>query len=121
MKASIVTKYSDICAFCGSPTRTKHHLVFGTSERKVADRDGLWIPVCDDCHNMGVLSNHPVRGHGTMIIHGNVMAEMMSKMIGQLAWEKEYYRSICIDRGLKEITEDDSRVAFRDRYGRSYL
>lgn len=41
------------------------------------------------------------------------MAEMMSKMMGQLAWEK---RAVA---GGK--TEKEAREAFRSRYGISYL
>nr|DAW76340.1 MAG TPA: CcmH protein [Caudoviricetes sp.] len=46
-------------------------------------------------------------------IHGNPMAEAMSKIIGQLAWEK---------RAVAEgQTEEEAREAFRKRYGESYL
>lgn len=41
------------------------------------------------------------------------MAEMMSKMMGKLAWEK---RAVA---GGK--TEKEAREAFRSRYGISYL
>ena len=122
---SVLTKYEQVCAFCGATVPSKHHLIFGTAERKKADEDGLWLPVCDACHNMGKLSANPRRGQGTMIIHGNSMAEAMSKMIGQLAWEKEYYRNEYLDAKSKiaetEPDEDPARDRFMSRYGRSYL
>lgn len=124
---SIVTRYESICAFCGSPMPSRHHLVFGISERKKSEEDGLWLPVCDSCHNMGAdIRKGPARkGTGTMIVHGNSMAEAMSKMIGQLAYEKEYYRSQYIDAKERvaetEADEDPARQSFMRRYGRSYL
>ena len=41
----------------------------------------------------------------------------MSKIAGQLAFEKEYYR---LKLGLKK-EEDPAREKFRERYGQSYL
>lgn len=55
--------------------------MFGTAGRELSEKDGLKVPVCNDCHNMGDILCR---------IHGNPMAERMSKIIGQLAWEKEY-------------------------------
>ena len=100
----IVTKYNDNCIFCGRPTEAKHHLVYGKGNRTLSDRDGLMIPCCNDCHNMADI---PER------IHGNPMAEAMSKIIGQLAYEKHMVAN--------GATEDEARKAFRDRYGISYL
>jgi hypothetical protein len=46
-------------------------------------------------------------------IHENVMAEKMSKMIGQYAWELK-----TVSSGVKP---DWARELFRKRYGKSYL
>lgn len=100
----IVTKYNDYCLFCGKPREVNHHLVYGKGNRTLAEKDGIKIPCCNDCHNMGDILNR---------IHGNPMAEAMSKMIGQLAWEK-----MSVAKGMKE---DEAREAFRARYGESYL
>lgn len=110
MAQSIVTNYSEICVFCGRMADATHHLVFSDygAGRKKADADGLIIPVCNNCHNMA---------GGTRMIHGNSIAEAMSKMMGQLAWEKQYYR----DRAGENGEKDTAREAFRKRYGRSYL
>lgn len=101
---SIVTKYLDYCLFCGKPVECAHHLIFGNSSRQLADHDGLIIPACNRCHNMGSI---PER------IHENSMAEKMSKIIGQLSWEK------------KKIADgydpDQAREMFRQRYKKSYL
>lgn len=119
---SIVTKYTQVCAFCGSPVQATHHLVFGRSERVLADKDELTLPVCDACHNMGRVPTVPVKGQGTMIIHGNSMAEAMSKMMGQLAFEKEYYRRAWVRLiDMEDRDADPARESFRNRYGKSYL
>lgn len=81
MGKGIVTDYPEICFICGRPSEAEHHLVFGTAGRELSEKDGLKVPVCNNCHNMGEI---------LMRIHGNPMAERMSKIIGQLAWEKEY-------------------------------
>ena len=76
--------------------------------RALAEADGIKIPCCNRCHNMGIACSK---------IHDNSMAEALSKIAGQLAWEKEYYKhnqNVFID-------EDPAREAFRKRYGRSYL
>ena len=103
---SVLTKYNGFCIFCGKPTQTEHHLLFGIGIRELAEEDGVKIPVCDAEHNMA---------GGTRQIHDNSIAEKLSKIAGQLAWEKEYYRSLYWNE------DDPAREAFRERYGRSYL
>ena len=98
--------YNGFCIFCGKPTQTEHHLLFGIGIRELAEEDGVKMPVCDAEHNMA---------GGTRQIHDNSIAEKLSKIAGQLAWEKEYYRS------LYGNEDDPAREAFRERYGRSYL
>jgi hypothetical protein len=46
-------------------------------------------------------------------IHDNPMAEKMSKIIGQLAYEKRK-----VSEGM---TEEQARESFRKRYSNSYL
>jgi hypothetical protein len=103
---SVLTKYNGFCIFCGKPTQTEHHLLFGIGIRELAEEDGVKIPVCDAEHNMA---------GGKRQISDNSIAEKLSKIAGQLAWEKEYYRS------LYGNEDDPAREAFRERYGRSYL
>ena len=105
MARSIVTNYEDISAFSGKPAQCTHHLVMGNGLRKLADQDGLTIPLTNDEHNTGELIGR---------IHGNIAAEHLSRMVGQLAWEKHY---IATSGG----PEFEAREAFRKRYGISYL
>lgn len=114
---SIVTEHSEICFICGRQTEAEHHLVFGTAGRELSEKDGLKVPVCNNCHNMGDVTRR---------IHGNPMAERMSKIIGQLAWEREQLIER-VDPVYAENDEDrkmlldDVREKFRKRYGISYL
>jgi hypothetical protein len=110
-KKSIITEYEDISAFSGAPAECTHHCVYGRGLRELADEDGLTIPLTNAEHNM---SPHGQRYQ----IHENPPAEALSRMVGQLAWEKNYYRDLCTVAGN---TEDDAREAFRKRYGISYL
>lgn len=96
MKKGIVTKYNNICFFCGKPAECEHHLIFGLGNRKLAEEDGLKVPCCNKCHNMG---------RTTERVHDNVMAEKLSKMLGQAIYEQKI----------------GTREEFRSRYGQSYL
>ena len=104
-KASLVTEYPGISAFSGSPAECTHHLIFGNGLRKLADADGLTIPLTNAEHNMSRYG-----------IHGHPAAERLSKMLGQMAWEKEY-----LAKQLPEGEKAEAREQFRKRYGISYL
>ncbi len=93
---SIVTEYGDICFICGRRAEAEHHLIFGTLGRSLSEKDGLKVPICNNCHNMGEISKR---------IHGNPMAERLSKMLGQAIYEAKI----------------GTREEFRKRYGVSYL
>ena len=121
MAKSIVTNYTDISAISASPAEAKHHLVFGSGFRGLADQDGLWIPLTNAEHNLS--------SKGTINqLHGNPIAESLSKMLGQMAYEKHYLAeklSRVNEDGLDDMTveewSDEAREAFRKRYGVSYL
>ena len=111
MSKSIVTKYEQYSAFSGTPKTCDHHLVFGKfgAWRDLSDKYMLTIPLTDAEHNMS--------SKGTINqIHGNPAAEKLSKMLGQVAFEKEYYRKkVC------EGDEDPAREEFRKLFGESFL
>lgn len=96
MSKGIVTDYDKICIFCGRPKECEHHLLFGNGIRNLAEQDGLKVPSCNRCHNMGSV---------TGCIHNNPMAEKLSKMLGQAIFEAKL----------------GDRDEFRARYGKSYL
>lgn len=107
---SKVTQYNDICFFCGQPAEQTHHLIFGTSARILADKDGLFVPICAKCHTTSE--------YVTDRIHDNPMAEKLSKMLGQAILERNYYKDLWYQ--LNRDT-DEAREYFIGRYGRSYL
>lgn len=93
---SIVTEYTNICFFCGKTAESEHHLLFGKGIRPLAEEDGIKVPCCNKCHNMGRTEEK---------IHDNSMAEKLSKMLGQAVYESKV----------------GTREEFRKRYGKSYL
>lgn len=108
MSRSIVTRYEGISIISGYPRECRHHLIFGSRKREKAEEDGLWIPLLNREHNMAQCAVDQ--------IHDNPPAEYLSKMVGQLAWEKEFYR-----RKICDPDQDPARDAFRKRYGESYM
>ena len=107
---SKVTEYNDICFFCGKPATQTHHLIFGTSARQLCDKDGLFVPICDECHTQSI----SVKDR----IHDNPMAEKLSKMLGQAIFERNYYKDLWYQLNRDS---DEARECFMNRYGRSYL
>ena len=115
MKKSKVTDYEQYSVFSGVPTNTHHHLLFGRGIRDLADKDGIWIPVTDAEHNMS--------SKGTINqIHDNPAAEKLSKIAGQLAWERIWLADQLVEKG-KNSDEwmREARESFRKRYGQSFL
>lgn len=95
---------SNICAICGRPAECTHHLIGGRGYRRLSEEDGLKLRLCNSCHNM--------RPGATERIHGNSMAEKLSKMLGQALWERDYNY---------EHDDGAAREKFLARYGRSWL
>lgn len=92
----IVTEHERICIFCGKVAEGEHHLLFGNGIRELAEQDGLKVPICNYCHNLGRTMER---------IHDNPMAEKLSKMLGQAMYEAKI----------------GNREDFRTIYGKSYL
>lgn len=98
----MITEFKELCIICGKPATEVHHLIFGRGLRPLADKDGITAPVCSECHKA---------------IHYNSTASRLSKLLGQLAWEKWWLT----DFGDAELPAKQVREDFRERYGRSYL
>lgn len=119
MNKGIVTEYTEICIFCGRPAEGEHHLIFGMARRKLSEKDGLKVPTCSNCHNMGDKLNR---------IHDNPMAEELSKMLGQALWERNWILKDAVhdpekkdEKGIQELESRIARKEFMRRYGKSYL
>lgn len=82
------------CYVCGKPKNHTHHCIFG-SKRALADKDGLTVPLCAECHNLIHTSSDP--------FYEGIQLDL--KRIAQRKWEE------------KNGTRED----FIKRYGRNYL
>lgn len=45
------------CLICHRPAECRHH-VFPASNRENSEREGCWVYLCNDCHNMTLHSVH---------------------------------------------------------------
>lgn len=102
MKCAL-TNYTDYCVICGDARTDMHHLLPGRANRKMSDKYGLLCPLCRNHHE------------GAKSVHLDREMMVMGKIIGQLLYEKEYYRN-----ELK-LSDDPARQAFRKDFGQSYL
>lgn len=97
----MITKY-DTCVICGAAQTIHHHHLLEGSKRGLATEDGLIIPLCAYHHDMSAVS-----------VHLSPEMNKMSKIIGQLAWERNY----CAEGH----TVDQAREEFIRRYGKAYI
>lgn len=83
-----------MCIVCGTMFNLhRHHIFFGTANRKLSEEDGLWVYLCGRHHN---LSNEGV--------HFNRELDIGLKKLGQKTYEK-----------------DHTREEFMNRYGKNYM
>lgn len=89
------------CIFCGTTNGLeKHHCIHGTANRKLADKDGLVVYICHECH---------------MKLHQDPKYRWMDNVLKEMA--EVYWMGN--QRGF--LSEDDAVEAFRCRYGKNYL
>lgn len=116
MKDSIIQskEYQDTDLFdTGSKAVQRHHVMFGFRRDK-SDEDGLWVSLTDQHHEHG--ENPRLIPGRICSVHGcRYMRELLC-MLGQMAWEKQWYRDRCTD-----MTGDPARDEFLKRYGKRYL
>lgn len=93
------------CFFCGGVATQTHHLIFGNGRREFADRNGLFVPICDRCHTASE--------HICDRIHDNSKAEQLSKMLGQAIYERDK-----VECGM---ATEDARTRFIQECGMSFL
>lgn len=94
-KSIIKGNQKGVCFICKRVTQTENHHIFGGGNRKKADREGLTVYLCHDCHN------EPPNG-----VHFNRERNVRLRQIGQRAWMDHYGK-----------TAQD----FIREYGRNYL
>lgn len=98
-KHSIMQDLSDErCYLCGkSGYLHLHHCLYG-SKRATADKDGLYVWLCPECHEFGKDAVHGSSPEG-------LRRNLLLKRYAQACWEGFY----------------GSRKDFIERYGKSYL
>ena len=101
---SIVTQYTDYCLLCRAEREAMHHCIPGNANRAKSDKYKLVVPLCNFHHNLGPNSAHTNVALGTAL-----------KIIGQLAFEKEYYRNEL------RYSDDPARDKFRKEFGKSFV
>ena len=92
MRNSVLIDDQDHCIICGSDMINRHHVFHGTANRKLADEDGYWVPLCQKHHT------------GRNGVHFNPSLDRALKQAAQ-----------------KHYEETNTREAFIRRYGKSYL
>lgn len=98
-----ITDDMNHCLICGTPTNIhRHHLCCGTSNRAKSTEYKLLVPLCVSHHNLGNNS-----------VHLNSDMAVLSKIIGQLAFEKQ----MC----AIGYSEDEARALFRKEFGKSHI
>ena len=94
MSKSIMSNVKN-CYFCGyTQDLDRHHIFFGTANRKLSEEDGCWVWLCKNHHTMSDMS-----------VHQNRKMDLVLKTQCQMTWEKIY----------------GDRKEFIQRYGKSYI
>lgn len=76
---SIVTTESDKCFVCGTTQGLElHHIFFGSANRKISDKYGLTVMLCNQCHR------------GTSGVHHNRKLDLHIKQLAQIEFEKNF-------------------------------
>lgn len=92
MKKSVLVKDMEHCIVCGRDVINRHHVFHGTANRKLADQDGYWVPLCQEHHT------------GRTGVHFSRNFDIALKQMAQRHFE-----------------ESHTRQDFIGRYGKSYL
>lgn len=81
------------CMVCQNPNVHIHHCIHGTANRKLADKYGLIVPLCQE---------HHTGRHG---VHFDKDFDLALKKLAQEKFEGKY----------------GANISFRDIFGKSYL
>ncbi len=103
MAAPKITPYMDNCIICGKPAAW-HHVLHGHKWRKLADDDGLVLPLCPEHHQYSDVSAHV-----------NHVVDMLCMIIGELAFERNQLAD------GKAKSAEDAQKQFLARYGKKFI
>ena len=101
---SILNTEKDTCYLCGRwcAHPDKHHVFHGRKHRQLADREGLFVYLCPECHTIGPRAVHRVRE-----------IDLKLQQEAQEVWEKRY-------RDLVD-PDGDARLEFMKIFGKNYI
>lgn len=84
------------CYLCGKRIRIeRHHVMSGTANKKLAEKYGLWLYLCADCHR------------GTEGAQYDAELNKQLKCIAQTAFEKLYGHKLWMETFRKNYLEED--------------
>lgn len=93
------------CFFCGKQyDLCRHHCLHGRGIKPLAEQDGLWIWICNSCHNMSSESVH---------LDPERKKDKKLQVLAQQAFIENFMK--------KGVSEEIARDTFRQRYGRFYF
>ena len=78
VRRSIMTTDFDHCYLCGAPAECVHHIFFGPN-RKISEREGFIVPLCNRCHNLSEEA-----------VHFNHFKDRKLKMMCQAEYERTH-------------------------------
>lgn len=76
------------CYICGSTRWIEIHHVYGNAYRTKADRYGLTVPLCHECHN------EPGGVHYNGEIRQKLQAHVQKKAMEHYGWTEDEFRSL---------------------------
>lgn len=104
---TIMPTDNNTCYLCGcwlkNGWRHFHHCIHGTANRAVADKEGLGVYLCPDCHK-----------YGKHAVHNDKGVDLMLEKDAQEVWETKYIKDT-------KATKDEARAAWIEKFGKSYI
>lgn len=102
MESKSIIQKNKCCYVCGTTDSLhRHHVFYGSANRKKSEEDGCWIYLCPAHHNMSNAG-----------IHFNKKLDEKVKKQAEKIWIETYF---------PDESEEEQIEAFIRRYGRNYL
>lgn len=104
---SIMPTRKGICYICGKEGYTEeHHCFHGWANRSIAEKEGLKVYLCHECHRSGKYAVHKCRA-----------TDLSVEQDAQLVWEERFIKNYPYKNHAKEA----AREAFIQLFGKSYI
>ena len=107
MGKTIMPTEKGTCYICGcNKGYEKHHCIHGYANRKIAEKEGLWVYLCYECHRTGKYA-----------VHQDKNTDIALERDAQTIWEERYIK----DYPYNNHATEAAREAFIALFGKSYL